>query len=177
MKVLLLVLTFFSAIGQEKQYDVVSRSLFAVSNGISLLVCEKNIQHSQEIINGITNLASLIAEEQNLTLQDVADIQQILLSFEEQIKTYTATKSLFKASDAQRLLAEGLSQLIYHVFVLSVFRKDLALHIRNIISALLKVIVAMIDDKSEDHQDLIQVNALLQEAVNKKILCHACLKN
>lgn len=177
MKALLLVVTFFSAVSQEKQYDVMAPSLLAVSNGISLLVSEKNIQHSQQIIDGITNLASLIAEEQNLTLQDAADIQQMLLSFEAKINTYVATKSLLKPTDSQKMLAEGLSQLIYHVFVLSIFRRDLALHIRNIISALLKIVVAMIDDNSEGHQDLLEVNAVLQDAVNKRILCHTCSKH
>lgn len=145
-----------------------------MSDGVGLLLSGCDVrQGSQKVIQAVTDVASVIVEEHKLSHEEAQEIQECLVMFDKEL-SMLGSRQQTKTDGDKELLAKGIKQLVYHMFVLSTLRKNVSFHVKNIISALLKIISVVLDATSSDFQELSQVNETLQDAVNKKILCHVC---
>lgn len=157
---------------QPKNLQVIEKSFKELSKGLSSIIGKgKIVKGATRVINSITDLTQAIALENNLTPKDTLEIQNALLDFDAKLEAFLHTKrDLSKGVKEKKLLAEGLTDLIYHVFVLTFFRDEVGYHIKHIIGSLLKIITSVIEDESQGHADLLEVQTLLNEALGNKFV-------
>lgn len=188
MKLFLILLSFWFPVAcVQNDTEPYNSCFLRLSNGISVLLSCKDVQNgSKDIINSITDLAAFIVKDNHLTQEEAHEIATALVDFKvelEKLIIYSerATQSVGEAAPDEKekqLLVDGLNQVIYHVFMLAVFKSDVAYHIRHIVSGILKLISYVLENKqsgnhSIDPIDLSQINAELEDSVNKKILSFA----
>lgn len=175
MKFLFLLLLPISYVFAEINEDFIQKNFQKLSHGISCILVDKQVgTGSKAIIHSITELTSEIAKI-NFTEADKKEIEKTLAQFDVQLETILQTKT--KGDKDKELLSDGLAQLISNVFLLVFLRKNIGYYIKNIIAALLKIIIAILDDASPDHSELVAVHQALQEALNKQVLCLDCKTN
>lgn len=161
-----------SYISAEISEDFVQQNFQKLSQGVSCIIVDKQVNiGSKSIINSVVELTSEIAKN-NFTEEDKKEIEASLSQFGAQLEIILQYKT--KSEKEKQLLSEGLSQLISNVFFLALLQNNIGYYVKNIISALLKIIISVLDDASPGHADLIAVQQALHDALNKHVLCIAC---
>lgn len=174
MKFLFLAFLPMTYIFADINEEFVQKNFQKLSQGVSCIIVDKQVNiGSKSIIASVTELASEIAKN-NLTESDKKEIEESLAHFGLQLENILHYKT--KGEKEKQLLSEGLSQLISNVFLLAFMQNNIGYYIKNIISALLKIIIAVLDDASPGHADLLAVQQTLHEALNKNVLCLVCKK-
>ncbi len=156
---------------QAEVNETIKHSLQQVSIGVSrVLIEEKVVEGTQLIIDSITRLASFFAQYNNLSSHDIRELHEELALFDKEIEyVIKGERANLQTQRPHELLAQGLSELFYNVYLLVVFTDKVSFYVKNIIAALLKIVSAMLTDSNINQQELATIQESLHAALATRV--------